>query len=219
MSLDNLLRDYARHELDRHCPPAHYWLRDHDPRADHELVAPLLHEPMRHGLTPKEHRAAQALADMATYQLRSREIWTAAYPARDAGDLSPSHGTTPDQEREIWARREVFRRSALIFARMLDDKQLIEHFEMATPPPSESETAAPVRPVPRSTAQEAAILQILAQLGIDPQSVPRGRGGKSGGKSAVRELASEMPGIFTDSSFEKTWERLRRTGALKDAAD
>ena len=142
MNIDNLLRDYARHDLQRLCPPAHYWLRDHDPIADRELVEPLLREPVRFGLTPREIVAATAMRDLATYTISSRAIWDAAYPARDSGDTTPTPGMTFDQEREIWARREVFRNSALVYAGMLGDTQLIERYQTPEPAPA-PDTATP----------------------------------------------------------------------------
>lgn len=145
MNIDNLLRDYARHDLQRLCPPAHYWLRDHDPIADRELVEPLLREPVRFGLTPREIVAATAMRDLATYTISSRAIWDAAYPARDSGDTTPTPGMTFDQEREIWARREVFRNSALVYAGMLGDTQLIERYQTPEPAPApDTATPAPV---------------------------------------------------------------------------
>lgn len=129
MSLDNLLRDYARQDLQRFFPAGHYWLRDHEPMADRELIEPLIKEPVRFGLTPRENLAANALSDLTIYTIRSRAIWVAAYPARDSDDPTPAPGTTFDQEREIAGRREVYRRSALIYARMLGDSQLIEYYQ------------------------------------------------------------------------------------------
>ena len=50
-----------------------------------------------------------------------------------------------DQEREIWGRREVFRRSALVYARMANDAQLIEHYRTPEPEPAtDTATPAPV---------------------------------------------------------------------------
>ena len=129
MSLDNLLRDFARQDLQRFCPVGHYWLRDHEPMADRELIEPLLKEPVRFGLTPRENLAANALSDLTTYTIRSRAIWEATYQVKDSDDPTPATGTTFDQEREITGRREVYRRSALVYARMLGDSQLIEHYQ------------------------------------------------------------------------------------------
>ncbi len=85
------------------------------------------------------------MRDLATYTISSRAIWDAAYPARDSGDTTPTPGMTFDQEREIWARREVFRNSALVYAGMLGDAQLIERYQTPEPAPApDTATPAPV---------------------------------------------------------------------------
>lgn len=141
MSLDTLLRDYARQDLKRFCPHAHYWMRDHDPKADSELVEPLLREPARFGMTPRERVAAAALSALAMYEIRSREIWSEAFPVRDTSDHSDVGSLTSEQQLEIYGRREAFRRAALVYARMLADEQLIESYQHLTPLP-EKETPA-----------------------------------------------------------------------------
>ncbi len=167
MSLDNLLRDYARQDLQRFCPAAHYWNRDHNPIADHELTWPLLREPVRFGLTPRERVAATALYDLTTYTIKSRAIWDAAYPVRDSDDPTPATGTTFDQEREIWGRREVSRSSALVYARMLGDVQLIEHYQ--TPVPAPATDTAPAQ----NTATPAPVVTENASAGVEPaKAVP-----------------------------------------------
>lgn len=165
MNLDSLLRDYARQDLQRFCPSAHYWMRDHDPIADRELVAPLLGEPVRFGLTPRERVAATALDALSTYALRSRAIWDAVSPVRDIGDTTPAPEMTFDEEREIWARREVFRSAALVYARTLGDVQLIEAYQTPAPAP-EPKPGGPLPVVNRGTpkaltdAQEAEVVRL-----------------------------------------------------------
>lgn len=114
MNIDNVLRAYARQELKRLCPATHYWMRDHNPQADRELTEPLLHEPARFELTPRELAAAHALADLATYEIRSRAIWSEAFPVRDTNDTTEVGAMSEQQTREIDARREGYRRSALV---------------------------------------------------------------------------------------------------------
>lgn len=154
MSLDNLLRAYARQELKRLCPAAHYWMRDHNPQADRELTEPLLHEPARFALTPRELAAAHALADLATYEIRSRAIWSEAFPVRDTSDTSEVGAMSKQQTREIDARREVYRRSALVYAQMLKDDQLIEGFQPLAMTPSAAPMAAASTPAARGTAKK-----------------------------------------------------------------
>lgn len=75
-------------------------------------------------MTMREREAAQALNDMALYEIRNRSIY----------EESPQ-SLTADQERELWGRLEVFRRSALVYARTINDAQLIEDFEQPLEPP------------------------------------------------------------------------------------
>ncbi len=165
MNFDDLLRDYARRDLQRFCPAAHYWLRDHNPIADRELVEPLLIRPVEFGLTPLEHVAADALGKLTTYTITSRAIWDAAYPARDTRDTTPAPGTTFNQEREIWGRREVFRSSALVYARLLDDAQLIELYGTPLPAPAnDTATPASVVAVDASNARPRARRDLLAPV-------------------------------------------------------
>jgi hypothetical protein len=133
MDLRALLRSNARNDLRRLIPTAHYWMRDHSPEADRDLVDPLLRAPMRFELTPREHAAAQALSDFATYEIRFRTIFANAFPVQDfdpSTPPTPSPGMTEEQEREIAARLEVFRRSALVYARLLADEQLMQGFHL-----------------------------------------------------------------------------------------
>ena len=157
MNLDNLLRDYAREDLKRFTPDAHYGMgRDHNPIADRELVKPLLFEPVRFGLTPRERVAATALDSLATYEIESRAIWDRAHPARDYDDSTEPPGMTFDDERQIWGRRECFRASALVYARMLRDEQLIERFQTPEPPPAIDTAPA------AETGQDAQVVEVPA---------------------------------------------------------
>jgi hypothetical protein len=120
MNLDNLLRDHARQDLCRFCPkPEHYM-------TDKELAWPLLTAP---GLAPRERVAATALDALASFEtLVKRTVEETTSPALDMDEEAPVGGMTFDQRRQIWARRELFRRAALVYARMLNDEQLIEHY-------------------------------------------------------------------------------------------
>jgi hypothetical protein len=70
----------------------------------------------------------------------------------------------------------------------------------------------------RTAQQEAVILAEIRKLGFDPSEIPRPARGYPGVKSDVRQIV--LTGhlrLFTPSSFEKAWDRLRRAGQIKDA--
>ena len=119
MDARELLRTYTLEELRRLVPPGHYLLRPHSHQADLELVELLLQFPERFELTPREHGAADALSALAKHELRSRDM-SRGHPVRDFDDPTPPPGVTEDEQREMDGRREVMRRSALVFARMID---------------------------------------------------------------------------------------------------
>lgn len=206
MNLDTLLRDYARQDLQRFCPSAHYWLRDHDPAADLELVRPMLREPVRFGLTPQERVAADALCALATYEVRSQKIWSEAFPARDSGDFSAVEPMTLDQEREIYGRREAFRRYALVYARMLNDVQLIEHYQCETPIPGAREVTptdevVEVVHVVLDDADEKKIPDTKSSMSCPTPGTPEYRAyiadrhadlKRKGSRSPTKDLANEM---------------------------
>lgn len=135
------LRQSVIADLERVCPVTHYWLREYDPKADRELVEPLLKEPRRFGLTLREFDAANALSALADFENRSRAIWSIAYPARDIDTQEIEAGTSEQQDREISARYEVFRRVALVYANAISDPQLIEAFQPGQQTSTKSETA------------------------------------------------------------------------------
>ena len=145
MNAHDLLRTHALNDLRRLIPPAHYWMREHEPTADRELTDPLLSEPVRFELTPREHVAARALFNLATYRLRSRAIWSIAFSARDIDSPTESPGMTPNDEHEVTAWLEVFRRSALVYARVVGDLHLIECFQ---PPPPDAAAPMPAGAIP-----------------------------------------------------------------------
>ena len=137
----NEIRIAALNDLQKFIPVAHYLLRPYSLEADSKLAHSILQYPI--GLTLRELRAAQALADLTTYEIRSRAIFSIANPVKDSSDSTPPLGMTFDQEREVVARFEVFRRSALEYAKTLDDAQLIELYKAAAPA-TDTETPAPV---------------------------------------------------------------------------
>jgi hypothetical protein len=66
-------------------------------------------------------------------------------------------------------------------------------------------------------AQEDFILQIMLEMQVNPLSFPKNESGKSGLKSEIRKIASKRKDLFSGSSFNKAWERLRASGVIKDA--
>ena len=89
MNIHQFTRDSVRDELRRFIPPAHYWLREHEPVADLELATQLLREPSRFGLTARERLAADVLMAWAECELKTRAVWATLAPIRDADDSEP----------------------------------------------------------------------------------------------------------------------------------
>ena len=200
MSLDTLLRDYARQDLQRFCAANHYLHRDHNPIADRELTEPLLREPVRFGLTPRERIAATALGDLTTYTIRSRAIWDAAHPVRDSDDPTPTTGTTFDEEREIWGRRECFRADALVYARMLGDTTLIEHYQTpwTAPVQGSADTTAEVVSQAAPANKQARTWRAIAQ----PYMVEKLKAGKFSNVKDFNRALIDACASDEDSPFE-----------------
>lgn len=143
MNLDKILRDYARQDMRRFYPQTEHSL------TDCELAGSLLSAP---GLSPRERVAATALDALASFEAmlkRTVEETTTAEETTSPLDMdvdAPYGGLTFDQVRHLWARREVYRRAALVYARMVGDEQLIEHYQTPEPAPelevSPSQSAA-----------------------------------------------------------------------------
>jgi hypothetical protein len=66
------------------------------------------------------------------------------------------------------------------------------------------------KPLPRQRYQEDEILREIRNLGHDPKALPNREAGKPWIKSEVRAKFPQ----FTDSVFDKAWERLRRAGDI-----
>lgn len=60
------------------------------------------------------------------------------------------------------------------------------------------------------------IIKILHSFGYEPTKLPVTRGNE-GAKRRVRERALQNRTLFTDSSFDKAWDRLRGDGLIADA--
>ena len=130
------------------------------------------------------------------------------------------------EQRETWERLETLGRER----RGLDNKKVGETLQAAlAPPPTPrnepappaADTAVSAEPetrhsdggtVPRQKqrAQETRILQLLKEQGHDPLKLPTRAKGKRGTRYEIRTIVlNEKPLIFSNSSFEKAWQRLR----------
>jgi hypothetical protein len=70
------------------------------------------------------------------------------------------------------------------------------------------EDDAPLKPVQRARAQDAAILGEIRKQGYDPQELPKNDPGKKGVKHLIRAAIGDG-GMFTGTTvFNKAWERL-----------
>lgn len=75
-------------------------------------------------------------------------------------------------------------------------------------------------PVPRFSAQDQAILDEIKVRGFQPTAIPKHRPGKRGLKAEVKStLLARQGGLFSVSSFDHAWERLRSAGDIRDAED
>lgn len=71
---------------------------------------------------------------------------------------------------------------------------------------------------PKLRVQEVKILELLKQESYNPSKLPRIVKGKSGAKAKIKVLACALkPVIFTESTFNKAWQRLRSGKEISDA--
>lgn len=71
-------------------------------------------------------------------------------------------------------------------------------------------------PKQRQAYQEEVVLQTIRQLGHDPQSLPKPPTGTAGIKRTVRDAVAADPKFNGTTTFDKTWERLRKSGDIND---
>lgn len=82
------------------------------------------------------------------------------------------------------------------------------------------EKVAPIeapKPVQRSAAQDAAVLEAIRQTGAEPTELPPYARGKSGIKKVIRDaVEANCKKLFPcgGSVFDKTWERLLKAGDI-----
>jgi hypothetical protein len=63
----------------------------------------------------------------------------------------------------------------------------------------------------KQVLQEQAIIQALINSGLDPLNLPIREQGREGAKSTARTLLLKDKKLFSPNSFDKAWERLRKT--------
>ena len=64
-------------------------------------------------------------------------------------------------------------------------------------------------PKRKTNRQEQAVIEILIDLGCNPKALPPRQPGLPWVKSDVRKAALNRRNLFTEKSFDNTWERLR----------
>ncbi len=72
----------------------------------------------------------------------------------------------------------------------------------------------PQKAVPKSVAQDTALLQVIGHLGHEPMSLPKNTKGRPGVKAEIKRVALKQNGLFTASSFKHAWERLSKSGDI-----
>lgn len=83
------------------------------------------------------------------------------------------------------------------------------------PPAAQNPQDAPVGNVgtsaapPKQRAQENRIVELLVAQHYDPLALPARPTGGSGAKAEIKKLALLEPALFSESSYEKAWSRLR----------
>lgn len=67
----------------------------------------------------------------------------------------------------------------------------------------------------KRTRQGNAILETLREMGVEPTRLPYREPGKKGFRSDVRKkLLASRRDLFTEKSYEKSWQRLRDSGCV-----
>jgi hypothetical protein len=101
-------------------------------------------------------------------------------------------------------------------ARLRVDDLLIPFSAIKIHENNDRPTDAPApKHVPRSEAQDSAVLAAIAELGHDPLSLPPFKSGKPWVKAKVWETLKLRPDLFVSKkTFDTAWERLRSNGDI-----
>lgn len=70
------------------------------------------------------------------------------------------------------------------------------------------------KPKRKTDRQDQAVIEILIDFGYDPKALPPRQPGLPWVKSDVRKAALNRRNLFTENSFDNTWERLRANGEI-----
>ena len=79
-------------------------------------------------------------------------------------------------------------------------------------------SATLVRPPKAQDQQEQEVIRAVIALGFNPLAIPVRRRGQSGVKSQIKESLGTKNHWVGSTVFDKTWERLRSKGGIKDAS-
>ena len=79
---------------------------------------------------------------------------------------------------------------------------------------SDEEGVITAAPLPRQRSQELRILEIIRDKGFIPNALPIRVAGFGTVKADVWKKVSGEPALFSKSSFDKAWERLRSSGEI-----
>lgn len=115
------------------------------------------------------------------------------------------------RKRKEEAKYEDEHKREIALAKIDMDLKFIEGF------PDEHDGYEPDEPIAkmsaqvtsRFTLQENAIKQCLIEKGYELSALPKNKSGHPGVKSEVRVSMLEKAELFTDTSFDKAWKRLR----------
>jgi hypothetical protein len=125
---------------------------------------------------------------------------------------------------EAWMQKDLgsqlhfqkFSRAELARWLAADGKASKYSFHASTPNAESDQSTACNRVPPKGQRQEERIIELLRTKGYDPSQLPKRprQGYGSGVKAEMKSLALREPQLFTESTFNKAWDRLRKNGCI-----
>ncbi len=160
-------------------------------------------------LTPQENSAAHLLAVISNH----RAITWHREP-------HPPAGNEPASPLEQWQTEELARQTGDAvkqYAAYLPEREAAALLAVCTsavaPAPAERN-----KPMLRSAAQDAAILEEIRHQGYDPRVLPKAPAGKRGVKADIRAACLDHKDTFqSDGVFDAAWQRLRDQSQISDS--